>query len=111
MSFRQVITYASSALAFAVWVVMAPSAVAVEPSATAASVELFQPFAAACHPSQGPCTKPASPAIASVSATIASAPEGPFDRYGVSSTCHPGYTPSWLTCAGRVRTARLAELK
>ena len=43
---------------------------------------------------------------------------GPYDRYGIGSSCHPAYTPSWLACAkaaGRLQVAagrpQVASLK
>ena len=37
---------------------------------------------------------------------------GPYDRYGIGSSCHPAYTPSWLACAkaaGRLQVASMQK--
>ena len=36
---------------------------------------------------------------------------GPYDRYGIGSSCHPAYTPSWLACAKAAGRLQVALLK
>jgi hypothetical protein len=39
---------------------------------------------------------------------------GPYDRYGIGSSCHPAYTPSWMACAkaaGRLQVASLKDVR
>lgn len=70
----------------------------------------------ACDPTRGPCAN----VVIAGAATGTMPPEdiGPFDRYGIGSSCHPAYTPSWLACAkaaGRLQVAagrpQVASLK
>lgn len=109
MSERSSAKCAAAMLAAGAWLFVTANAQAVEP---------YQPGAAAnktlvaasdvCDPAQGACAK----IVIAVEATGPMSLEelGPFARYGVGSRCHPAYTPSWLACAKRAGTMKVAVL-
>ena len=107
MSQRNFPKYAAATLAAAGWLLVATHVQAVEPY-PAGTIENFFPVSAVCHPTEGPCAKVVIAGEAK--GTMASEEVGTFDRYGIGSTCHPAYTPSWLTCAKRAEVRRVAAL-
>ena len=76
-----------------------------------ASTDSSDSMSAVCHPTRGVCPKhsqrvaegPKEGPTANANEQVAS-----LDRYSVSSSCHPAYTPSWTACA-RVRMIRTAD--
>ena len=98
---------AATTFAAAAWLLANSNVQAAEPNQTGTTTSKTVVAASdACDPTRGPCTK----VVIAGDAKGTMLPEdiGPYDQYGIGSSCHPAYTPSWLACAkaaGRLQVA------
>jgi len=117
MSLQCLTKHAAVMLAVAACVFVASGVRAVESNhdqpGAIASTDFSDAVSASCHPVRGACPRH-SPRVAGGTkegpTTPAYEQAGPFDRYSVSSSCHPAYAPSWMACANRGRSVRASDL-